>query len=115
VQDSLPCRVGGNLLLRLIDHLPIDFSPSSININFVQCQPSSSFPEIANNPEEDDDWKGKHSFEPILGRAQLSIVAQRVKCGVELNTVSMRSPGAGNAWETYLSCKHENDENQSAP
>ena len=55
-----------------IDVLPVQLSPSSIDIDLAGPQPGLALPEIANGPEQHDHRKGQVALEETLSSADPS-------------------------------------------
>lgn len=68
MHDPPPCRHGSDSFLLGIDALPFNYAPVRTNIHLVGPQPSSALPEVATNPEDQDDRQGKVSLEECIGR-----------------------------------------------
>ena len=76
--------------LLAIDPLPVDNSPVGIYIHLRGPQPPSAFPEIAANPEYQDDGQCKIGLEEGFGRG--GVPAEGVECDSELiNIISYAS------------------------
>jgi hypothetical protein len=57
-------------------------------MHLTRAQPTCALPEVPADPEHDHDRKSKIRLEEVFSGADLSVLAEGVECGVELNVVS---------------------------
>lgn len=112
VINPLPSRVRSDLRPGGIDTIPIDLSPSSVNINLRCSEPSGTLPQVATGPEEENNWKSQVGLEEIFSCADFAFVAKWVERRVELDPVSLL---LRKEWGTYLSHEYEKDQNKPTP
>ena len=67
VQGSTPLGHGSNPRAFGHDRIPVNFTTAAVDVDLGQLQPSSLFPEVSTDPEENDDKKGKIRLEEALG------------------------------------------------
>lgn len=101
MQHTLPCGPGRNLSTIRVDGVPVELTASSVNIHLVCAQPATSLPEVADDPEEEDDGKGEVQLEEALSSVRAGLADRSSNGGVELqeNKVSVTtSLIASNHW-----------------
>lgn len=72
VQGSTPLGHGSNPRAFGHDTIPVNFTTAAVDIDLGKLQPASLFPEVAADPEENDDKKGKIRLEEALGIVEAS-------------------------------------------
>ena len=66
MHDPPPRRHRSQLGAVLIDRVPIEVSPSGIQVDISGAQPAAAFPQEAADPEDDDDGQGQVRLEEAL-------------------------------------------------
>lgn len=59
VQQASPSWVAGNLGAVGVDLIPVQLTPSGVNIHLGSSEPALTLPSITASPEEHDNGKGK--------------------------------------------------------
>lgn len=72
MQEPTPTRHSGNSGLLTIDPVPVNHAPIRGNIHLVGPEPSSPFPEIATDPENQHDGQSQIRLEKGLGRRRIT-------------------------------------------
>ena len=73
-----------------IDLIPVELTTAGVDVHLVCSEPTGALPEVADDPEEDDDGEGEVGLEEALGVTEGAVgVGER---GVELfkEAVSVR-------------------------
>jgi hypothetical protein len=78
VINPLPCRIRGNLRPRSVDAIPIDLSPSRVDINLRSSKPAGALPQVATCPEEEHNGECEIRLEEVFSCADLAFVAEWV-------------------------------------
>ena len=89
MQGALPHWPAGNLRTVRVDNIPIELTTASVNVHLVRAQPAASLPEVANDPEEEDDGEGEVDLEEALGGVQAGLSNWSSDSGVELQGSDM--------------------------
>lgn len=55
MEDSLPLGPGSDLSSVGVDHIPVDLTASSVDINLFDLKTTLSLPEVADDPEDSND------------------------------------------------------------
>jgi len=67
VEDTAPGGIGGNLGAIGVDLVPVVLPETSVEVDLVNAQPTVTLPEVAGDPEEQDDGDSKKLLDNVLG------------------------------------------------
>lgn len=106
MQEPTPTRQGGNPGFLTINPVPINHAPIRGNIHLVGPEPSSPFPEIATDPENEHDGQSQIRLEEGLSRRRCT--PKRIQRHSELLRSSAVSASLGiSSSFTHLGHKDE--------
>lgn len=75
VHNALPRRHGRELGTVSVDLIPRQLTASRVDVNLLRLEPTLALPQVADDPEQDDDGEGKHGAEEALGVAEGGLLA----------------------------------------
>lgn len=75
MHNALPRRHGRELGTVSIDLIPRQLTASRVDVDLLRLEPTLALPQVADDPEQDDDGEGKHGAEEALGVAEGGLLA----------------------------------------
>jgi hypothetical protein len=69
-QNAPPHGPGSDHFAMRVDLVPVELTATGVDINLVSAEPTSTLPDEATDPEEDDDGDSKHELEEALSSVE---------------------------------------------
>lgn len=108
MEEPAPSGPLSNLGAVGIDHVPVVLTKTSIKIDLVDCEPLGSLPDVANDPEQNNDGDSKARHEKVSGIA-IAFLACRADGDEELAAKNGEAKGKTEPRTPYTSSGPERD------
>jgi hypothetical protein len=71
VSETLPCRPSLDLLALAVDEVPVELTATGIDIHLSGPKPTSTLPEIADDPEQSNNEQRKIGGEEVFSSSEV--------------------------------------------